>query len=55
MIEELILQYLQEKMNEQSPQVPVFFERPKNLPATISIQRRSLYSHMLRVSTRLPV
>ena len=33
MIEELILQYLQEKMSEQIPPVPVYFERPKNLPA----------------------
>lgn len=32
MIEETVLQFLQTKLNALDPPVPVYFERPKNLP-----------------------
>ena len=41
MIEETVLQYLQEKLNALDPPVPVYMERPEDLPAKYVILEKT--------------
>lgn len=41
MIEETVLQYLQEKLNTLDPPVPVYMERPEELPAKYVILEKT--------------